>query len=96
MKILFLDIDGVLVLDRPGVFVPDLLHRLKGIVDATGCSIVLSSDWRRRKEGLRIVREQLQRVDLDFVATTRPTLQEGERPVEIADWIREQALPSED
>ena len=56
MKVLFLDIDGVLVLDRPGVFVVDAMERLQAVVEATQCVLVLSSDWRRREEGRRIVR----------------------------------------
>ena len=57
VKILFLDIDGVLncmnVVDKKPSndervygFNPDLVKNLKKVVDATGCRIVVSSSWR--------------------------------------------------
>eukprot|EP00928_Gymnodinium_smaydae_P007774 TRINITY_DN12787_c0_g1_i1.p1 TRINITY_DN12787_c0_g1~~TRINITY_DN12787_c0_g1_i1.p1 ORF type:complete len:157 (+),score=34.49 TRINITY_DN12787_c0_g1_i1:126-596(+) len=47
MKVLFLDIDGVLVIDWRAVFKPALMRNLADVVSATGATIVLSSDWRR-------------------------------------------------
>ena len=44
---------------------------------------------RRLEEGRKIVRSQLQRVGLDMHSFTRPTTRDNERPVEIADWIRD-------
>jgi hypothetical protein len=57
MKILFLDIDGVLnctEVDDKKPFAdermyglnPELVKNLKKVVDATGCKIVVSSSWR--------------------------------------------------
>lgn len=54
MKVLFLDVDGVLnkanTKENTATgydFVEDVfVRRLKDIVDQTGCKIVLSSDWR--------------------------------------------------
>jgi len=54
MKVLFLDVDGVLnkanTKEKTTTgynFVEDVfVRRLKDIVDQTGCKIVLSSDWR--------------------------------------------------
>jgi hypothetical protein len=91
MKVLFLDIDGVLVTDKPGKFDRSLLEQLVRVVQRTGCHIVLSSDWRRRPEGLSIVRQQLQQVGLDLLGHCRPTVADEERPLEIADWIRDRA-----
>lgn len=51
MKLLFLDIDGVLCCRRPGVIQQNLTQNLATIVKKTGCQIVLSSDWRRFREG---------------------------------------------
>lgn len=52
MKILFLDVDGVL--NRCGAsghgLESDKISILKTIIDATGCEIVLSSTWRKSKE----------------------------------------------
>ena len=54
MKLLFLDVDGVLNYDMCGVkigsyygVVPEKVKLLKQIIDATGAKIVLSSSWRR-------------------------------------------------
>ena len=54
MKLLFLDVDGVLNYDmcdaRVGVYygvMPEKVKLLKQIIDATGAKIVLSSTWRR-------------------------------------------------
>jgi hypothetical protein len=56
-KVLFLDIDGVLnssvwinglMPDFDGVMIsPDLVSNLNKVIAATGCDIVISSDWRR-------------------------------------------------
>jgi hypothetical protein len=53
MKIIFLDIDGVLNCDKtrnprkfPYVVDPTLLARLKRLLKATGAKVVLSSSWR--------------------------------------------------
>jgi hypothetical protein len=66
MKILFIDIDGVLnklsdkpsrstphYCDRNGRLVhsdPELVFRLNKLVDATDCKLVLSSAWRQSRE----------------------------------------------
>ena len=58
MKVIFVDVDGVLncnsttVFTRSGAqFVEDrLIERLKTIVSATGAKIILSSDWRYDRE----------------------------------------------
>jgi hypothetical protein len=45
MKVLFLDVDGVLN-TRPGSLDEDKLSLLREIVDQTGCEICVSSSWR--------------------------------------------------
>ncbi len=45
MKILFLDVDGVLN-TRPGSLDDDKLDLLGHIVTKTGCKVVISSSWR--------------------------------------------------
>lgn len=64
MKVLFLDIDGVVCLhDRErGInfsdggaddrFDADCCRRLKKITDATGCKLVLSSSWRESRRDI--------------------------------------------
>lgn len=61
MKIIFLDIDGVLNVYPQGhdeygaIFHPHLVENLKLILDQTGAKIVVSSTWRR--SGLSIMKE---------------------------------------
>lgn len=63
MKVLFLDIDGVVCLHEEGVvnwgdntaddvFDDHCCHRLKEIIDITGCKLVLSSSWRLYKKDI--------------------------------------------
>jgi hypothetical protein len=67
VRILFLDIDGVLNRTgfHPGESVglrswiePELARRLSGVIEATDACVVLSSDWRRDRE-LRHLHEEL-------------------------------------
>lgn len=71
MKVLFLDIDGVVCLhDREkGInfsdggaddrFDAECCKRLKRIIDATGCKIVLSSAWREKRCDIENMLSQL-------------------------------------
>jgi hypothetical protein len=63
MKIIFLDIDGVLNCDNtrnprrfPYVIDPRLLARLKRLLKATHAKVVLSSSWRCDPVGLLAAR----------------------------------------
>eukprot|EP00658_Telonema_sp_P-2_P032714 TRINITY_DN24151_c0_g1_i1.p1 TRINITY_DN24151_c0_g1~~TRINITY_DN24151_c0_g1_i1.p1 ORF type:complete len:146 (+),score=41.62 TRINITY_DN24151_c0_g1_i1:24-461(+) len=67
MKVVFLDIDGVVQINTPGMISQHLLGYIKTIVDKTGASIVLSSDWRRSKQGCDAVRRSLRLQRLDFI-----------------------------
>lgn len=57
MKVIFLDIDGVLNVipqghdEYGGIFHPEFMENLKWIVEETGAKIVISSSWR--KSGLK-------------------------------------------
>ncbi len=61
MKVIFLDIDGVINVISQGYdeygscFHPHLVDNLKKIIDETGAKIVISSSWR--KSGLKIMQE---------------------------------------
>ena len=69
IKVLFLDIDGVLCLHEEGVvnfddnvddyvFDEHCCRRLREIMDATGCKLALSSSWRlQKKDCLNILRQ---------------------------------------
>ena len=103
MRILFLDVDGVLNRTgfRPDESVglrswiePELAQRLCEVIDATSTAIVLSSDWRRDRE-LDELRDEL------VAAGIRCTLH-GVTPVlgsprwrEIEAWLGQQAVAPE-
>jgi hypothetical protein len=86
IKIIFLDIDGVLCL-RGEVFEGDLVMNLRSVVEATGAQIVLSSDWRRDRASVELCRQKLQAYGLDFIDCT-PSLSPKilQRPKEILQW----------
>ena len=84
-KIIFLDIDGVLmsndwaehVLEQEGYDVNDTnelcdekIGLLKEIIDATGAKIVLSSSWRFDDDALASIKNQLARYDLGIYDLT--------------------------
>lgn len=70
MKVLFLDIDGVLnvwdflstrrevvgeILWEDYYFSPNCMKNLKRVIEATGCKIVLSSVWRKTAEKRAVI-----------------------------------------
>lgn len=90
MKLIFLDIDGVLVTRRPGCFEEHLLRNLKRVCNESGAHIVLSSDWRRHPQARQEAQRVLGTVGLKFIACTpcmSPYL--AQRPTEIMTWKRE-------
>lgn len=90
MKVIFLDIDGVMnsVADRFSFTIETDLHFhiLKLIVDATGAKIVLSSSWR--KSLYDFVNNRLKQFGMELLDRTpvfhRPYVQRGE---EIRYWL---------
>lgn len=97
MKILFLDIDGVV--NKQENFNP--AHKPKWPIDRycaflvgkiqleTDCKVVLSSSWRHDKEAVEEVKKNV----VDIIDTT-PTLQSSFRGDEIRDWLDKQSLRS--
>lgn len=99
MKVLFLDIDGVLNSKRTLVAFDAYPHSFDGrdmerfdhvainlvrrLCDVTGCSIVLSSDWRL----CCTVHEAANALDLPIMGAT-PLLR-GTRGLEINAWLSE-------
>lgn len=103
MKIIFLDIDGVLNGDNTEVvngyvFVDEeKVKLLKHIVDETGAKIVLSSDWRydwETKDEFFLcpaLRHTLEKYDLEIMDTTPIFFNIGMygREREIEDWLED-------
>ena len=75
MKVLFLDVDGVLnstedLFDDRAIS-PRKLEILKTIINATGAKIVLTSTWRCFPNTLSAVIEALESVNLNLYSITR-------------------------
>lgn len=92
MKVLFLDVDGVLNTFRDYETIGDdvmfyrinrrCLDRLKNIIKETGCKLVLSSSWRVMKDG----RETLEKIgELEFIGETDED--SGPRGFQIKRWL---------
>ena len=92
IKVLFLDIDGVLCLHEMGVvnwddnvddyvFDDGCCRRLKEILDATGCKLALSSSWRLQRSDcdkiLRFLRP-FGITNADFIGSTPDLTHRGE------------------
>lgn len=100
MKIIFLDVDGVLnnllwarrMFDEGvNVFAKDMLEYraielLKRIIDATGADVVITSTWRMRAVQMTHLLDQLARFDIYPIAVT-PRLN-TDRGDEISAWMQ--------
>ena len=97
MKIIFLDIDGVLNCEKTfqrhrgaiGID-PYLVAIFNRIIFATDAKIVLSSSWRYSKEGREEIRQQV----IDFIDITPKMPKLGgaetmERGYEIKKWLED-------
>lgn len=90
MKVIFLDIDGVLNCNQtpnprkfPFIVDPVLLDRLKRLLELTDAKVVLSSNWRYDPAGMFSARHY----GIPFVDTT-PDLPNEPRCNPIRDWLR--------
>lgn len=93
MKIIFLDIDGVLNYENSKSKVEDeKVKLLKEIVDRTGAKIVLSSDWRcwldKPDEDIGLLLDRFRKYGLEIFSTT-PITKHGYRGAEIYQWLNE-------
>lgn len=93
MRVLFLDIDGVLLAGRhwrsgerrPGTVPRDTVEMLNVLCDDTQCRVVVSSTWRRDFNCRQILREAGFRGD--FHAEWRTPVNGSCRGDEIALWL---------
>lgn len=101
MKVIFLDIDGVVNCWSTKERAPSkvigveqrLIAHIKEIVDATGAKLVLSSTWRKDwafdlNNGIdwRYLRDEFAKQDLYFLDYT-PSRRDSHRGEEIKEWL---------
>lgn len=92
MKIIFLDVDGVLNSELDGfdwnIQTNYHFELLKSLVDKTQAKIVLSSSWRKSKSSLKTITSRLQEFSLELYDVTpyinSPVVRRGD---EIKQWI---------
>ena len=97
MKVLFLDVDGVLNMHNSGgtkTLNRKRLRLLQEIVDTTGCNIVVSSSWRNSHIYLSLLQRTLKYRNMSIYSITRNlslyssfTHNSLLRGNEIKDWI---------
>lgn len=95
MKVLFLDIDGVVCLHKDKdwdneeeIFDAACCRKLQEIVSATGCKLVLSSSWRLFPESIRSMFRQLKPFGLTRENFLGRTPLRGERGDEIMAYLK--------
>ena len=91
MKILFLDIDGVLNTFKTGglyTLTRTKLKLLQDIVEQTGCEIVLSSTWRKDPYSFKKLNRVLAYRKIKIKSIT-PVMWSVPRGFEIASWLND-------
>lgn len=99
MKIIFLDIDGVLnsrkslnQLNSLWVLSPDNIYQLNRIIEATDAKIVISSSWRYCKEITSELESYLNndcKINGEIIGRTPVVGFNRRRGLEIATWLEE-------
>jgi len=90
MKILFLDLDGVLMLPNQNKFNINAINNLRDILAKTNCKIVLSSSWRISDRYLGDIKQANPDSDLNWVSNiidVTPDLFPLSRVDEINHWL---------
>ena len=95
MKVLFLDIDGVVCLHKDKdwdneeeIFDAACCRKLQEIVSATGCKLVLSSSWRLFPESIRSMFRQFKPFGITRENFLGRTPLRGERGDEIMAYLK--------
>eukprot|EP00029_Vermamoeba_vermiformis_P013100 TRINITY_DN8022_c0_g1_i1.p1 TRINITY_DN8022_c0_g1~~TRINITY_DN8022_c0_g1_i1.p1 ORF type:complete len:145 (+),score=6.68 TRINITY_DN8022_c0_g1_i1:79-513(+) len=89
MKVLFLDVDGVLLINPREGFRRVAMLQLKRIIDETDARIVVSSTWRYFRNSLDRLKLMLQNAGIPEILSTTPSLRHKTRQDEILTWIQE-------
>jgi len=91
MKVIFLDIDGVLNYRHMRDICPKAVALLNSLVEKTGANIVISSSWRISVSMIRIC-EELVSCGFKFperIIGCTPSVPERERGHEIKLWLKQ-------
>ena len=92
LRILFLDVDGVVCCNQNGQLEPEKMQQLIRITKEAHAKVCLSSNWRLYEDLREHVYAELDAVGIECIGTTpdagEATHGEGMRPCEIGAWIR--------
>ena len=92
LRVLFLDVDGVVCCNQKGQLEPDKMRQLIRITKEASAKVCLSSNWRLYEELREHLYTKLGAVGIECIGTTpdagEATHGEGMRPCEIGAWIR--------
>ena len=86
LRIVFLDIDGVICCNQMGRLETDKLARLQRVCKLTQSRVCLSSDWRRHVSARNHVRKTLNALGIKMIGMT-PIGAPWARPREITAWL---------
>ena len=92
LRVIFLDVDGVLCCNQNGQLEPDKMQQLIRITKEAGAKVCLSSNWRLYEDLREHLYAKLAAVGIDCIGTTpdagEATHGECMRPCEIGAWIK--------
>ena len=92
LRVLFLDVDGVICCNQNGQLEPDKMQQLIRITKEASAKVCLSSNWRLYEELREHLYTKLGAMGIECIGTTpdagEATHGEGMRPCEIGAWIR--------
>jgi len=108
MKVIFLDIDGVLntidtfkrrkdIYNNYGVIIPRIdfyrVKFLKEIIDKTDAKIIISSTWRKYDNDMKELKHVFSLFDLEVYDVTCIDIS-GKKGIEINDWLNKNEVDS--
>mmetsp|Transcript_32307 Transcript_32307/g.67965 ORF Transcript_32307/g.67965 Transcript_32307/m.67965 type:complete len:572 (+) Transcript_32307:149-1864(+) len=90
LRIVFLDIDGVLCCNQRCFLEPDKMSNLKHIVQTTGACVVLTSNWRLFEQLVQELLRVFAEYKIQCIGATPMCgmITELVRPLEIRAWLR--------
>ena len=88
IKLVFLDVDGVICCNGQGRLEEDKLARIRRVCTETGAKVVLSTDWRRDATLKQVISTSLTDRGMSVIGATKkgPPLKPI-RPQEITGWL---------